>query len=42
MKIVLLHTKDAVDGEEDPVLGQIEKALATGGHESRRVMVGIL
>jgi D-alanine-D-alanine ligase len=39
VKIVLLHTKDAVDGEDDPVLGQIEKALASGGHESRRVMV---
>ncbi len=39
MKVVLLHTKDAVDGEEDPVLGQIEGALRAGGHESRRVMV---
>ena len=39
MKVVLLHTKDAVDGEEDPVLGQIEGALGAGGHESRRVMV---
>jgi len=39
VKIVLLHTKDAVDGEDDPVLGQIEKALESGGHESRRVMV---
>src|SRR5512132_1272049 len=39
MKVVLLHTKDAVDGEEDPVLGQIEQALRAGGHEPRRVMV---
>ena len=39
MNVVLLHTKDAVDGEEDPVLGQIEQALRAGGHESRRVMV---
>jgi len=39
VKIVLLHTKDAVDGEEDPVLGQIEGALHGGGHETRRVMV---
>src|SRR5215207_6863334 len=39
MKIVLLHTKDAVDGEDDPVLGQIEGALHAGGHETRRVMV---
>jgi D-alanine-D-alanine ligase len=39
MNVVLLHTKDAVDGEEDPVLGQIEQALRAGGHEPRRVMV---
>jgi D-alanine-D-alanine ligase len=39
MNVVLLHTKDAVDGEEDPVLGQIEQALRAGSHESRRVMV---
>ena len=39
MKVVVLHTKDAVDGEEDPVLGQLEQALRNGGHESRRVMV---
>jgi D-alanine-D-alanine ligase len=39
MNVVLLHTKDAVDGEEDPVLGQIEEALRAGGHEPRRIMV---
>jgi D-alanine-D-alanine ligase len=39
MKIAVLHTKDAVDGEEDPVLVQIEGALQTNGHESRRIMV---
>jgi D-alanine-D-alanine ligase len=39
MNVVLLHTKDAVDGEEDPVLGQIERALRAGSHRSRRVMV---
>lgn len=39
MKIVLLHTKDAVAGEEDPVLRQIEGALRAGDHETRRVMV---
>ena len=39
MKVVVLHTKDAVDGEEDPVLGQLEQALRNGGHEPRRVMV---
>jgi D-alanine-D-alanine ligase len=39
MKVVVLHTKDAVDGEEDPVLGQLEQALRNGGHQPRRVMV---
>ena len=39
MNVVLLHTKDAVDGEEDPVLGQIEAALRAGDHAARRVMV---
>ena len=39
MNVALLHTKDAVDGEEDPVLGQIEEALRAGGHEPRRIMV---
>ncbi len=39
MKVVVLHTKDAVDGEEDPVLGQLDQALRNGGHEPRRVMV---
>ena len=39
MRVVVLHTKDAVDGEEDPVLGQLEQALRNGGHEPRRVMV---
>ena len=39
MKIVLLHTKDAVDPPEDPVLAQIEQALRSGGHEPRRVLV---
>ena len=39
MKVVLLHTKDAVDGEEDPVLGQLEQALRAASHEPRRVMV---
>jgi len=39
VKIVLLHTKDAVSGEEDPVLRQIEDALRVGDHETRRVMV---
>lgn len=39
MNVAILHTKDAVDGEEDPVLGQLENALRAGGHTPRRVMV---
>jgi len=39
MKVVLLHTKDAVDPPEDPVLAQLEHALRAGGHEPRRVVV---
>src|SRR5262245_38349905 len=39
MRIALLHTKDAVDPPEDPVLAQIEQALRAGGHEPRRVLV---
>jgi D-alanine-D-alanine ligase len=40
MKIVLLHTKDAVDPPPvDPVLEQLEGALKKRGHEPRRLMV---
>ena len=39
MNVAILHTKDAVDGAEDPVLGQLENALSAGGHNVRRVMV---
>jgi len=39
MNVALLHTKDAVDGEEDPVLGQIEEALRALGHEVSRTTV---
>ena len=39
MKIVLLHTRDASEPPEDPVLGQIEEALRTMGHTSKRLMV---
>jgi len=39
MKVALLHTKDAVDPPEDPVLHQIEEALRAGGHDPRRVLV---
>jgi D-alanine-D-alanine ligase len=39
VKIVLLHTRDASEPPEDPVLGQIEEALRTLGHTSKRLMV---
>ncbi|HEX2779953.1 MAG TPA: ATP-grasp domain-containing protein [Gemmatimonadaceae bacterium] len=39
MKIALLHTKDAAEPPEDPVLGQLEEALRAAGHEPVRAMV---
>ncbi len=39
MKVVLLHTRDASEPPEDPVLGQIEEALQAMGHTSKRLMV---
>lgn len=39
MKIVLLHTRDASEPPEDPVLGQLETALTTLGHTTSRLMV---
>ena len=39
MKIVLLHTRDASEPPEDPVLGQIEDAVRALGHTSKRLMV---
>jgi D-alanine-D-alanine ligase len=39
MKVVILHTVDAAGPPEDPVLGQLEAALAAEGHEASRVMV---
>ena len=39
MKVVLLHTKDAAEPPEDPVLGQIEEALRARGDEPMRVAV---
>lgn len=39
MNVVLLHTNDAIEPPEDPVLAQIEQALRGGGHEARRVLV---
>lgn len=39
MKIALLHTKDALDPPVDPVIGQLNAALESGGHEVRNLMV---
>ena len=39
MKVVILHTKDALGPPEDPVLGQIEGALRAGGDDVSRVVV---
>ena len=39
MKVVILHTKDALGPPEDPVLGQIEQALRNGGNEVSRLVV---
>ncbi|HEX9107328.1 MAG TPA: ATP-grasp domain-containing protein [Longimicrobiales bacterium] len=37
MKLVLLHTPDALGPPEDPVLAQVEGALREGGHATARV-----
>jgi D-alanine-D-alanine ligase len=39
VKVVLLHGADAAEPPEDPVLGQIEEALRSLGHEAVRVPV---
>jgi D-alanine-D-alanine ligase len=39
MKITLLHTADALEPPEDPVLAQLESALQSLGHESSRLAV---
>jgi D-alanine-D-alanine ligase len=39
VNIVLLHTVDAAGPPEDPVLAQIEQALAGEGHTTRRIVV---
>jgi D-alanine-D-alanine ligase len=39
MKIVILHTQDALEPPVDPVLGQIEAALQCGGHEVTKLAV---
>jgi D-alanine-D-alanine ligase len=40
MKVVVLHTPDALGPPVDPVLGQIDAALQSLGHEPTRVVVG--
>jgi D-alanine-D-alanine ligase len=39
VKIVLLHTRDASEPPEDPILAQLEEALKALGHTSTRLMV---
>jgi D-alanine-D-alanine ligase len=39
MNIVLLHTKDALEPPVDPVLANVEEALASQGHQVRRLVV---
>jgi len=39
MNIVLLHTKDAIEPPEDPVLEHIETALKSEDHQVRRLVV---
>ena len=39
MKVTILHSKDALDPPVDPVLDQLEQALAAGGHSTRRLAV---
>ena len=40
MKVVVLHTPDALGPPVDPVLGQLDEALRSLGHEPARVVVG--
>ena len=39
MKITVLHGKDALDPPVDPLLDQLDGALAANGHTSRRLAV---
>ena len=39
MKITVLHTKDALEPPVDPLLEQLDQALAENGHTPRRVVV---
>jgi D-alanine-D-alanine ligase len=38
MKVTILHGGDAIEPPEDPVLAQLESALANGGHQTRRLV----
>ena len=40
MKITVLHSKDALEPPVDPLLDQLDAALAENGHTSRRLPVG--
>jgi D-alanine-D-alanine ligase len=39
VKVIVLHSKDALDPPVDPVLDQLDAALIEAGHTSRRVAV---
>jgi D-alanine-D-alanine ligase len=39
VKIAMLHTRDAAEPPEDPVLAQLDGALRAGGHEPQRVTI---
>jgi D-alanine-D-alanine ligase len=39
VKITVLHSKDALDPPVDPLLGQLDAALAENGHTARRLAV---
>ena len=39
MKITVLHSKDALDPPVDPLLGELDAALAENGHTTRRLAV---
>jgi hypothetical protein len=39
VKVVVLHSKDALEPPVDPLLGQLDGALAANGHTSRRLAV---
>jgi D-alanine-D-alanine ligase len=40
VKITILHSKDALEPPVDPLLDQLDAALAANGHTTRRVSVG--